>query len=144
MLVPGEHADQEIRRELAREPGDGVDLRTLKIAAECVAVEIATTNVNPSEPVACRSRERPRRLGHPQPVVAGIAERAETIFDIFAACIGRSEEAPDAVLFRHIGCYQFKCLERIDKPGSELRIDTLGSEMLGCSNQDFATFVRLN
>ena len=52
MLVPGEHADQEIRRELAREPGDGVDLRTLRIAAECVAVEIGTTHVNPSEPVA--------------------------------------------------------------------------------------------
>src|SRR5215510_9665240 len=49
MLVPGEHADQEIRRELAREPGDGVDLRTLKIAAECVAAKIATTHVNPSE-----------------------------------------------------------------------------------------------
>src|SRR5215471_4982661 len=101
MLVPGEHADQEIRRELAREPGDGVDLRTLKIAAECVAVEIATTHVNPGGPVAWRSRERPRWLGH-RPVVAGIAERAETIFDIFTACIGRSEEAPDTVLFLHV------------------------------------------
>src|SRR5207245_11673516 len=76
MLVPGEHADQEIRCELAREPGDGVDLRTLRIAAECVAVEICTTNVNPSEPVASRSGDRPRRLGD-QTVVARIAERAK-------------------------------------------------------------------
>ena len=52
MLVPAEHADQKIRRELAREPGDGVDLRTLKIAADRVAVEIATTHVNPGEPIA--------------------------------------------------------------------------------------------
>src|SRR5215471_16668873 len=86
MLVPAEHADQEIRRELACQPGDGVDLRTLKIAAECVAVEICTTHVNPSEPLARRSGGRPRRLGH-QPVGTGIAERAETIFDIFAASI---------------------------------------------------------
>src|SRR5262245_65659218 len=86
---------------------------------------------------------RPRRLGH-QLVVAGIAERAETIFDIFVACIGRSEEAPDTVLFRHVRREQFKCLERIDKAGSELRIDTPGSEMLGCPNQDCANFLRRN
>src|SRR5262249_19638823 len=59
MLVPAEHADQKIRRELAREPGDGVDLRTLKITAECVAVEIATTHANPADPAP-----RPS-AGHP-------------------------------------------------------------------------------
>ena len=52
VLVAGEHADQEIRRKLAREPGDGVDLRTLEIAAERVAAEIGAAHVNPGEPVA--------------------------------------------------------------------------------------------
>src|SRR6266436_1120536 len=130
MLVADEHADQKVRRKPAREPPDRVDLRTLKIAAERVAAEIGAAHVDPGEPVMRRCSGR-RRLRH-RAVLAGIAKRGEIIIDAFAACVERSEEALDAVLFRSplLRNRQFERLERIDKAGSELRIDTPGSEML--------------
>src|SRR5260370_16036542 len=132
MLVADEPADQKVRRKLAREPPDGVDLRPLKIAAERVAAEIGAAHVDPGEPIVQRCSGR-RRLGH-RAVLAGIAERGEIIIDAFAACIERSEEALDAVLFRSplLRNRQFERLERIDTAGSKVPSDTPASEMSDC------------
>src|ERR1700733_8047642 len=100
MLVPAEHADQKVRREPPREPGDGVDLLALEIAAEGVAIEVCAAHVDPGEPIMRRYGTDLRRLDGP-----GIAERGEVVGNApaaAAAAVWRREKAVDVVLFRNV------------------------------------------
>ena len=94
-----EEASNDVRGEPPRQPGEPDHLVSLQVAAEGVAIDACSAEVEPSQPFARRDpfTRRTRR----RPALAGriaITERRKSVVDTIGATIGRVHETLDVVL----------------------------------------------